>query len=87
MALLKILLETKHFHEESKMVFSKAQFWFFLSLYHVKWTFGYSGARDLPCFNIKILSDQKSAKIRKVKNTHREKSSKVTCKQINATYQ
>ena len=49
MALLKILLETKlvkHFHGKSKMVFSKTQFWFFVSLYHVKWIFGYSGAKD-----------------------------------------
>ena len=49
MALLKILLETKlvkHFHGESKMVFSKTQFCFFLKLYHVKWIFGYSRAKD-----------------------------------------
>ena len=28
------------------MIFSKTQFWFFLSLYHIKWIVGYCGARD-----------------------------------------
>ena len=30
---------------ERKIIFAKIQFWFFLSLYHVKWIVGYSGAK------------------------------------------
>ena len=42
------------------MIFSKTQFWFFLSLYHVKWLVGYCRAKDAYHFLFKSYDGSKS---------------------------